>query len=98
MRNLQNQLIGTNYGTIGFRSGRAFVAGLLAHVECLLASVRSLVSRVVGVSEPAFALATMRDASAKLRHSAPITPTLGLSGAKRSWRPAAGSAWSADES
>ena len=98
MRNLRNLLIGTNYGTIGIRSGRAFVAGLLAHGLCLLASVRSLVSRVVGVRAPAFALASMRGALAQLRHDAHVKQALGLAGVTRSWRPTAGSARSADES
>jgi hypothetical protein len=98
MRTLRNLLIGTNYGTIGIRSGRVFVAGLLTHGQSLVASVRSLVSQVVGVRAPAFALACMRGATAQPRHDAPTTQALGLWGAKRSWRPTAGSARSADKS
>jgi hypothetical protein len=98
MRNLRNLLIGTNNATIGFRSGRAFVAGLLTHGQSLYASLRSLVSRAVGVTAPAFALANMCGATAQLRHDAHIKQALGLAGAKRSWRPMAGSARSVDES
>ena len=97
MRTLRNLLIGTKYGTNGIRSGRKLVAGLRTHGLCLIASVRSLISRVVGVRAPAFALATMRGAMAQLRHDAHVKQALGLSGAKRSWRPTARSARSADE-
>ena len=97
MRTLRNLLIGTKCDTIGIRSDRKVAAGLRTYGLLLVASVRSLVSRVVGVRAPAFAAATMRDAMAQLRHNAHVTQALGLSGAKRSWRPTARSARSADE-
>ena len=96
MRTLRNLLIGTKCDTIGIRSDRKVAAGLRTYGLLLVASVRSLVSRVVGVRVPAFALASMRGAMAQLRHVA-HTQALGLSGAKRSWRPTARSARSADE-